>query len=106
MKTNKRYLLKLVSIVIYTIVIFCIGYSYGNVKSSYKNLQKELDATKAMLEAQGDSPRSIEKTLEVIKIDRLKEIGGAKRQLFSIWLPSMLVIINIFVTIYTNRLKE
>lgn len=103
---NKKRILKLISFIIWTIVIFCIGYSQGNIKSSYKNLEEELKATKDMFQAQGDSSESIEKTLEVIRIDRLKEIGGEKRQLFSIWLPSLLVIVNIFVTIYTNKIKE
>jgi len=71
----------------------------GNIKAQHKNLEKELIAAADLFRVQGDKPEQIKATLELMKINSLKEIGGAKRQILSIWLPSILVIVNIILTI-------
>jgi hypothetical protein len=90
---------KALTLFFYTLVIFLIGFSVGNVKSGHKRINEELVATEKLLKAQGDKPEVVEATLAVIKADKLKELGGAKRQILSIWLPSILVIINIIFTV-------
>lgn len=84
---------------LYSIVIFLIGFSVGNTKAQYKNMSEELSAAEKLFTAQGDKPEQIKASLEIMRLGRLKEIGGTKRQILSIWLPSSLVIINIILTI-------
>ena len=61
-------------------------------------MEEELKAMEAMFKAQGDSPDRIKTTLNSIRIDRLKEIGGTKREWLAILIPSILIIINIFIS--------
>ena len=98
--------IRLTIILILFIFAYCVGYYKGNTRFSYKNMEEELKATEAMFKAQGDSPESIEKSLALIRITRLKEIGGAKREWFSIWIPSILIIVNIIATVYLSRKKK
>ncbi len=91
--------------VLCSFVIFLIGFSFGNVKAEYRAMEKELSTTENLLKAQGDKPEQIKASVELIRIQRLKEMGGAKRQILSIWLPSALVIINIVLTILFKNLK-
>ncbi len=91
--------------VIYSIVIFLIGFAKGDIKAGHKNIEKELNATEQLLKAQGDSTETIKATLEMIRIDKLNKIGGVKREFLSIGLPSILVIINIFITVCLKYVK-
>lgn len=90
---------------LYSIVIFLIGFSYGNTRATNKNIDKELLASENLLKAQGDKPETIKATLEMIKIDRLNQFGRTKRQILSIWLPSILVAINIILTILLKHAR-
>jgi len=87
------------------IVVFSIGFSVGNLEVKRYNADQYLKATEAMLKAQGDSPETIKTTLALIKVQKQDEFGSEVREHLAIWLPSILVIINIIVAIIFERRK-
>ena len=97
--------LKYVGLIILLIVVYSIGFVYGSLKAKKQGKDKYVQATEAMLKAQGDSEASIKATMDVIKAQKQDELGAENREYLAIWLPTILVIINIFVTIFLDLRK-
>lgn len=94
----------IVSILI--IIAYSAGYSIGNRRSKLKSLEEELKATESMLLGQGDSPEQVKRTMEVMRSMKLNELKSEGREYLAIWLPTLLVIINIVVTIIIEYAKQ
>jgi len=101
-----RMMLKLIKISLYSIVIFLIGFSFGNIKAERKNVDTELNAAESMFKVQGDKPEYIKATIDYMRTRKLKELGSTKREILSIWLPSLLVIVNIILTILKEKRQK
>lgn len=95
----------ILSAAIYTIVIFCAGYSTGNMKSKRGKIEDELQMTEKLLQAQGDTPDTIKASVDLRRASLLKEFCSDKREYLAIWLPTILVIINIIVTVLLKNGK-
>jgi hypothetical protein len=56
-----------------------------------------------LLTSQGDSEETKEATIALIKSKKLGELHSEKREYLAIWIPSILVVIGIAVTILTAK---
>ena len=77
----------------------------GQYKSAPKVLNEELLAAQKLFKGQGDSPEQMDATLNLMRATGQRDIEKSKRELLSIWLPSILMIINIAVTITIKNSK-
>ena len=91
--------------IIWSVVIFCVGFSWGNIRADNKAAYQYLKAAEELFKTQGDRPAQINASLELMRANKLSELGGVKRQFFSIYLPSLLIIINIIITVVLKNVK-
>jgi len=103
MKTDK--IVRYTTYIICLIVAFSIGFSAGSLNVKQKNADQYLEASQELFKAQGDSPESIKASLDLIKITKQNELGSEMREHLAIWLPTILIIINIVVAIIFERRK-
>ena len=93
------------SAAIYTIVVFSVGFSLGNIRSKNKKIEEELRMTEQLLKSQGDNHDTIKATLDLVRAKKFNELHSDKREYLAIWLPTILVIINIIVTVLLKNGK-
>jgi|688.fasta_scaffold706968_2 hypothetical protein len=92
-----------IGILVYTTLVFLAGANWGNIRSRSKQIEEELIATRKLLTSQGDSEETKEATIALIKSKKLGELHSEKREYLAIWIPSILVVIGIAVTILTAK---
>ena len=85
--------------VVLVIVAFSVGYSIGNRRAKKIGMDEELRATETMLTKQGDTPDVVKVMMEVLRAKKLNEFKAEGREYLAIWLPSLLVVIGIIVTV-------
>ena len=87
-------------VVVCAVAVFLLGFACGNFKGAQKGVGGQLGTVEELLKSQDRELQQINSSLKVLAI------GGAPGQISPIWLPSILVILNIIlVMFYANRKK-
>ncbi|HEY5705735.1 MAG TPA: hypothetical protein VIS96_09190 [Terrimicrobiaceae bacterium] len=89
----------ILSLFVIAVAFFGIGFSVGNRRAAISGHDEYVRAAEAMLRAQGDSDQTVRTQVDLIRAQKSNELGSDSLQYFAIWFPSMLVIINIAVTV-------
>ncbi|MFA5823827.1 MAG: hypothetical protein WC853_12255 [Thermodesulfovibrionales bacterium] len=103
---NIKRAIRYTTYVMCLVVTFSVGFSLGSLITKKQNADQYLKATEAMLRAQGDTPERVRTTLDLIKVQKQEEFASEVREHLAIWLPSVLVLINIIVLIVFERRKS
>jgi len=102
---NKKKIVKIISFVVFMIVVFSYGFSLGNIRLEKMAKNKYLEGTKEYLVIQGEKPEAIAAELKMIMADRASQEARARREIFGIFIPSILVVINIYLTLKYRKVE-